>query len=102
MPLFLDWMHRCQENDGSFYDQSFADLNSINSSINGSVNDVSLHSQGIRVFFYETELLKLSHYRIRQTIAQSTPLDEKASGKPTENSLKIFRLRYFHKTVFRL
>ena len=37
-------------------------------------------------FLNDTELLRLPHYQIRQTIAQSKRLDEYTSGKPKKNS----------------
>ena len=50
-----------------------------------------------RVIFFlnDTELLRLPHYQIRQTIAQSKRLDDYISGKPNKNSQKILRLRNF-------
>ena len=44
-------------------------------------------------FFNETELLKLPHYQIRQTIAQSTRFDWYISGKPKKKPQNIFHLR---------
>ena len=44
------------------------------------------------LFSNDTELLRLSHYRIRQTEALSKPPDEYTSGKLKKKSQKIFRL----------
>ena len=46
-------------------------------------------------FLNDTELLRLLHYQIRQTIAQSKRLDDYTSGKNQEKFSKIFRLRNF-------
>ena len=53
-------------------------------------------------FFYETDFfLKLPHYRIRQTIAQWTCLDDKTSEKPKKNLKKFSTYAIFKKTVFK-
>ena len=52
-----------------------------------------------RIFFLkELQLLRLPRYRIRQTIAHSTRLDEWTSGKLKKNS-KNFQLRIFSKNL---
>ena len=47
----------------------------------------------------DTELLRLPHYQIRQTVAQSKRLYEYTSGKLKKNSQKIFRLCNFGKSL---
>ena len=54
------------------------------------------------IFVNETELLRLQHYQIRQTIAQSKCLDEYTSGKPKENFQKIFNNAIIDNWSFRL
>ena len=49
-------------------------------------------------FFNDTAFLRLSHYQIRQTIAQSKRLDDYTAGKPKKNSQKIFRQHNLKKT----
>ena len=46
-------------------------------------------------FLNDTELLRLPHYQVRQTQAQSKRLDDNTSGKFKKNFQKIFRLRNF-------
>ena len=53
-----------------------------------------------RVLFSNvTELLRLPHNRIRQTIAQSTHYDEQTSGKP-KNNFKKFSAHAIFKSLF--
>ena len=50
-------------------------------------------------FLNDTELLRLPHYQISQTIAQSKRLDEYTLGKPKKNSRKIFPSTQFLKNL---
>ena len=58
---------------------------------------IKIHLTPLTSFFNETELLKLPHYRIRQTIAQSLRLDQKTSRKPKKNPQKISAYAIFKK-----
>ena len=49
------------------------------------------------IFLNDTQLLRLPHYQIRQTLAQSKRLDEYTSGKPKKILRKIFSYAIFKK-----